>query len=127
MGSADSILPRALLLTVLVGFLGEGGIVDARVVRVEITHVESPTFAGRSFGDVGLYEKLIGRVFGEVDPEALGNEVIVDLQLAPQREAHPVVEAAELGDLRLAARLLPGELVARQAQHAETLALELLI
>ncbi len=100
MGSADSILPRALLLTVLVGFLGEGGIVDARVVRVEITHVESPTFAGRSFGDVGLYEKLIGRVFGEVDPEALGNEVIVDLQLAPRNARGQVEYVADLLILR---------------------------
>ena len=100
MGSADSILLRALLLTVLVGYLGEGGIVDARVVRVEITHVESPTFAGRFFGDVGLYEKLIGRVFGEVDPEALGNEVIVDLQLAPRNARGQVEYVADLLILR---------------------------
>ncbi|MNN57388.1 hypothetical protein D3C81_1723750 [compost metagenome] len=43
----------------------------------------------------------------------------VDLDLGAQREADPVVEAAERADLRLAARLLSGELVARQAQHAE--------
>ncbi len=34
---------------------------QARIVRIEITRIESPTFEGRSFGDVGQYEKLVGR------------------------------------------------------------------
>src|SRR5450830_2164231 len=51
----------------------------------------------------------------------------VDLQLAAQRKAHAIVQVAECLDLRLGVRLLPGKLVARQAQHAEALGLVLLI
>lgn len=41
---------------------------SARITRVTITSVQSPTFEGASFGNVGQYEKLVGRAFGEVDP-----------------------------------------------------------
>ncbi len=34
---------------------------DARITRVEITRVESPTFQGTSFGTTGQYEKLVGK------------------------------------------------------------------
>src|SRR5690606_23161562 len=44
----------------------------------------------------------------------------VDLDLGEQREVHLVVEAAELADLRFAARLLVAELVARKAQHGQS-------
>ena len=51
----------------------------------------------------------------------------VDLQLGTQREAHPVVEAAELLNFLFAARLLPGKLVARKAKHVEALVLVILV
>ncbi|MNG26417.1 hypothetical protein D3C84_1114090 [compost metagenome] len=51
----------------------------------------------------------------------------VDFQLAGQRKGHAIVEAAEILDLLLGPRFLPGKLVARQAQHAEAFALVLLI
>lgn len=66
-------------------------IAGARVSRVEITHVESPTFEGQLFGAVGQYEKLIGRAIGEVDPKDPRNAVIVDIQFAP-RNARGMVE-----------------------------------
>src|SRR5437879_189410 len=53
------------------------------ITRLEITRVESPTFEGRSFGSVGQYEKLVGRAYGEVDPNDARNSVITDLDLAP--------------------------------------------
>ncbi len=53
------------------------------ITRLEITRVESPTFDGRAFGQVGQYEKLVGRAFGEIDPKDPRNAVIVDLDLAP--------------------------------------------
>ena len=31
---------------------------QARITRIEISRVESPTFEGTSFGDVGPYQKL---------------------------------------------------------------------
>jgi hypothetical protein len=66
----------------------EGGI-----TRLDITRVESPTFGGKSFGSVGQYEKLVGRAYGEVDPNDPRNSVITDLSLAP-RNADGMVEYA---------------------------------
>ena len=73
---------------------------DARVTRVEIESVESPTFDGRSFGAVGPYEKLVGRVHGEVDPEAPESAVIADIELAPRNARGMVEYAADLIVLR---------------------------
>jgi hypothetical protein len=63
----------------------------ARITRIQITQTESPTFGGTSFGDVGQYEKLIGRAFGEVDPKDSRNKVITDIELAP-RNSRGMVE-----------------------------------
>src|ERR1043165_5838542 len=70
-----------------------GGTVSAqaRITRIEIARVESPTFGGASFGSVGTYDKLVGRAFGEVDPRDNQNAVIQDLDLAP-RNARGMVE-----------------------------------
>ena len=87
-----SITAATLLLAV--------NLAQARVLRIEIDRVESPTFEGRSFGDTGQYEKVIGRVFGEVDPTAPQNTVIVDLDLAPRNERGMVEYAADLIILR---------------------------
>jgi hypothetical protein len=51
-------------------------------VRIEIERVE-PAFEGCEFGDVGAYEKVVGRAFGTVDPAHPLNRVIVDLDHAP--------------------------------------------
>ena len=71
--------------------LGSPAIAEARITRIEITRVESPTFGGASFGDVGQYEKLVGRAFGEVDPHDAQSQPIADIELAP-RNAHGKVE-----------------------------------
>jgi hypothetical protein len=57
---------------------------EARITKIEITSAESPTFAGRTFGSVGAYEKLRGKAYGEVDPASLRNAVITDIELAPR-------------------------------------------
>jgi hypothetical protein len=57
---------------------------EARITKIVITRVESPTFEGIAFGDVGQYEKLVGRAFGEIDPNDPRNTVISDIALAPQ-------------------------------------------
>ena len=64
--------------------LGLTSVSEADVTRIVTTRVESPTFGGASFGEVGQYEKLVGRAFGEVDPHDPRNAVIVDLALAPR-------------------------------------------
>jgi hypothetical protein len=57
---------------------------EARITRIEITSVESPTFEGRAFGSagsVGAYEKLRGKAHGQLDPADPRNAVITDSEL----------------------------------------------
>lgn len=56
--------------------------VRAEVIRVQIDRRE-PFAGGQSFGSAGPYERLIGRMFFEVDPSHAANGRIVDLKLAP--------------------------------------------
>src|SRR5262245_50739046 len=64
---------------------------QARIVRLELTRVETPTFGGASFDSVGQYERLVGRAYGEVDPAHPLNAIIQDIALAP-RNARGMVE-----------------------------------
>ena len=57
---------------------------EARITRIEITTVDSPTFGGYSWPGVGQYEKLVGIAYGEVNPHDRQNRVIVDIELAPR-------------------------------------------
>lgn len=73
----------------LVLFLGVvmfwSGTATAEVTRFEI--VERVPFAeGRSFGGVGPYEKLTGRVHFRLDPNQDSNRRVIDLDLAPRNE-----------------------------------------
>jgi hypothetical protein len=65
-------------------------VAEARVTRIEITRHE-PFAGGQEFGDAGSYEKLVGRFYGELDPTAVPNSGIVDLDKAP-RNANGMVE-----------------------------------
>jgi hypothetical protein len=78
------------LAAAMIGWFGLGR-AEARITRIEIARIESPTFGGQSFGAVGTYDKLVGRAFGEVDPRDPDNAGIQDLALAP-RNAHGMVE-----------------------------------
>ena len=65
-------------------------VAEARVTRIEITRHQ--LFAeGQEFGSAGSYEKLVGRFYGELDPAAVLNSGIVDLDKAP-RNARGMVE-----------------------------------
>ena len=68
---------------------------DARITRIEIdaARSQSPTFGGFSWPNVGQYEKIVGKAFGEVNPHDRQNRVIVDIELAP-RNARGNVEYA---------------------------------
>src|ERR1700681_2077250 len=66
---------------------------DARVTKIEIISKEAPAFGGYVFKDVGAYEKIVGKAFGELDPKDPKNAVIVDIQLAP-KNANGKVEYA---------------------------------
>ncbi len=80
-------LVLALLSALLLALAGAA---EARITRIVIDRTESPTFGGASFGDVGQYEKVVGRAFGEVDPDDPRNGVITDIQLAPRNGAGKV-------------------------------------
>jgi alpha/beta hydrolase family protein len=59
----------------------------ARITRIEVTSIQSPTFGGTPFGAVGAYEKIVGRAFGEIDPSDPRNATITDLASAKQNAA----------------------------------------
>jgi hypothetical protein len=59
---------------------------EARVTRVEIEKTDW-AFGGGSFGNTGPYQRLTGRVTGELDPADPANAIIQDINLAP-RNAH---------------------------------------
>ncbi len=83
---------KTLLISVgLAVAVGVSTPAEARITKIEVVTVESPTFEGVSFGTVGPYQKLRWRVFGEVDPKDARNALIVDLVSAP-RNAKGMVE-----------------------------------
>ncbi len=55
---------------------------SGEVVRVEVDRRED-LLNGREWGDAGIYEKLVGRIFFSFDPENRHNNRIVDLKWAP--------------------------------------------
>lgn len=79
-------------LVMAAGALCGAAEVQARVTRIVIDPVlsQSPTFGGYSWPGVGRYEKIVGKAYGEVDPNDPKNAVIVDLALAPRNAAGKV-------------------------------------
>ena len=72
---------------------------EARITRIEIMKVE-PAFGGQTFGDVGAYERVIGRAYGEVDPGLPANAIIQDIDLAPRNAKGSVEYATDIDILR---------------------------
>ena len=71
----------------------------AEVTRFEILQRE--LFAdGMAFGETRAYERIIGRVHYELDPDAQANQHVVDLKLAPRNERGLVELSADLFILR---------------------------
>ena len=68
------------------------GPLSAKVLKFEITKLESPAFEGRSFGAVGTYDRIVARATIAVAPDDPHNTVIVDIDRAP-RNAQGLVEA----------------------------------
>jgi Alpha/beta hydrolase domain len=71
----------------------------AKVERIEVVS-RQPFAAGTEFGRAGAYEKLRGRVFFALDPEAAANAPIADLKLAPRNNRGLVTFSAEFLMLR---------------------------
>jgi len=74
----------SIALTLAAGTVFAAAFAEARITRIEITSIQSPTFEGRTFGSVGAYEKLRGIAHGELDPADPRNAVITDIGLAPR-------------------------------------------
>jgi hypothetical protein len=64
---------------------------QAKVTRIVIEQKQSPAYDGKSFGNVGQYEILTGKAYGELDPQDAHNTIITDIQFAP-RNARGMVE-----------------------------------
>jgi hypothetical protein len=61
----------------------------AGITRIQIIS-RGPAFGGYSFPNVGSYERIIGKGFGEISPSDRHNEMIVDLGLAPRNASGKV-------------------------------------
>ena len=86
LGSCARVLSVAVLIPVALGCGLEREVernAEQGILRFEILEVESPTFEGRTFAEVGQYEKIFARAYGQVDPSDPRNAVITDIHLAP--------------------------------------------
>ena len=86
---------RALLLgtaSAVIAFASFGSdSADAKVTRIVIEKKASPAFDGASYGAVGQYETIVGKAYGELDPNDRRNAIITDIKLAP-KNARGMVE-----------------------------------
>src|SRR5262245_8811120 len=64
---------------------------ECRITKLVISTAQAPTFDSASFAHVGPYEKLVGRAFGEIDPNDPRNAIVTDVASAP-RNAGGMVE-----------------------------------
>ena len=78
---------------------GAESMAHSRIVSLDITS-RSPAFGGRSFGDVGAYEILLGTATAVADPAAALNAGIVDLDKAPRNAAGLVEYTFEIDILK---------------------------
>src|SRR2546430_4704263 len=67
----------------------------AEVARVEIA-ARRDVAAGRSFGSVGAYERLTGKIYFLIDPANTRNQVIADIDKAPKNAAGKIEVSADL-------------------------------
>ena len=90
-GFSNVLLASTACLTAAGLVLATATTAQARVIRIAIEKKVSPAFDGASFGGAGQYETLVGKAFGELDPNDPHNAVIQDIELAP-RNARGKVE-----------------------------------
>jgi len=67
----------------------------AEVTRIEIA-ARADILSGKSFGTVGAYEKIVGKVYFSIDPTHPRNVAIVDVDKAPRDAAGHVTFSADL-------------------------------
>ena len=87
-------------IALIAGIIGLAGPSTAKVLKLEITRVDSPAFEGRSFGAVGTYDRIIAHATIAVSPDDPHNSVIVDLDRAPHNPKGMVRAVADIEILR---------------------------
>jgi hypothetical protein len=88
-------MKNRLMLSLLVALLCLTATADAKVTRLEIIS-RADVAGGKAFGAAGPYEKIVGKLYFEVDPNAARNRVIVDLDKAPRNPRGMVEFVADL-------------------------------
>lgn len=73
---------RGGLFVAMAGTLILSSAAIARITKFTVTTKQSPGYNGASFGDSGMYERLIGTATGEIDPADPHNALITDINLA---------------------------------------------
>ena len=86
-----------LVLALIVAFAP--ATMRAEVTRVEITSKQD-VLGGKSFGTVGAYEKLTGKVYFAVDPNNAHNKISADLEKAPRNAQGKVEFTADVFIIR---------------------------
>ncbi len=71
------------------------GLLPAEVVRIEVTE-KSPVLNGKPFGKTGPYDRLVGKVYFEVDPENDANRRVSDIDYASVNSRGRVEYSADL-------------------------------
>jgi hypothetical protein len=76
----------------------------AQPARAEVSRVEviskQDVLGGKSYGSVGAYERLIGKIYFAIDPNNPHNKMIADLDKAPKNAQGKVEFSADLFILR---------------------------
>jgi hypothetical protein len=87
-------------IALIAGIVGIVSPSAAKILKLEITRVDSPAFDGRSFGAVGTYDRIIARATIAVAPDDPHNSIIVDIDRAPHNPQGVVRAVADVEILR---------------------------
>jgi hypothetical protein len=71
---------RSILIFLLVVFAQSA---RAEVVRIEVSS-RTELLGGKAFGNAGVFEKISGKIYFEVDPRNSANKIIADIKKAPK-------------------------------------------
>lgn len=89
-----------VLVPALILIMAGSNPADAKITRIVESGRDSPTFDALSFGEVGSYEYIYAKAYGELDPEDPKNKVIVNLDRAPRNAAGRVEYSVDLTILK---------------------------
>lgn len=89
-----------LMAALVLALLGWAPTAHTKLLEVKVLSVEDPAFQGKSFGSVGTYVRLSGKLRGEIDPTLKSNQVIVDLPLAEKDAQKKIIYEADFYILR---------------------------